>query len=212
MCSTSRVDGRIDRVGLTSDAITKVAGSAWNRILYDNNMSLEAFILDIKTRNKRSKESIANVPSWMVCRYEETKESMALARTQIVSHPQKMRKRSSQKKSRVDGLREEDREVIWQRGNTGISRTLEDIWDKMITSLKAAMHVEKDSEDGEKYQFQRSNVLSIFRALEYVSTKSNCENLSQSQFYEWHNGDRRRLLPRDFVAMIEELHSRYVKE
>ena len=201
---------QIDRVGLTSHAITTVAGAAWDRSIYESNMSLEAYINEINNRNKRSRESIANVPTWMVSRYEEWQENMALVRTQIVSHPQKMRKRSSRKVSRNDELREEDREAIWQKGNTGVTLPLELSWEKLMTSLKAAMREEQDSEDWEKYQYQRSNVLSIYRVLQHVSTKLDGEILCQFDFYEWHNRERTTMLPMDFITLIEELHQKYV--
>ena len=50
----------------------------------------------------------------------------------------------------------------------------------------------------------------MHRVLEYASCSFDGENLSQSEFYNWQKGGRRRMLPVSFTLFIEEMHEKYV--
>ena len=195
----------LDRVGLTGNAIVGVAERAWDRNIGGTTMSLEAHLQHVKTQSSRYKESIRNIPSWMMTRWEESNENGALMSAQIQGHDSKMRRREYQKL-----IREEDMEPIWQRGAHATTKPLKECWNKMIKVLEAAMTVERDSEDGEKYQFSKNNVLSMWRVLEYASCSFDGENLPRSEFYKWQTGERRRMLPVSFTLLVEEMHEKYV--
>ena len=170
----------IDRVGMTSNAVCAIAGTAWGRNIFPNNMSLEAYIDELKNRNERSRNCVTDVPSWMVSKFEESVENATLVSRQIVSHPSKLRRRKAQAASRVvmssGQPREEDLEAVWSSGNKGIPAKLGLVWERMVQSLDGAMVAKRNSRDADKYLFQMSNAMSIFRVLEHVSTKMDGEN------------------------------------
>ena len=195
----------LSRVGLTSKAIAILAGTAWDRDFCRSNMSLEAHLRNVKRENSRYKESVQNMPSMFVSRWEQSVENGALMATQIRSHGPKMKRREAQAL-----LREEDIEPIWQRGTHATAGPLKDCWNKMMKVLDAAMIVEHGSEDAKKYQFSKSNAISIHRVLEYASNIFEGENLTQSQFYQWHRGERKKMLPKGFTLLIEEMHDKYI--
>ena len=72
--------------------------------------------------------------------------------------------------------REEDLEAVWSSGNKGIPAKLGLVWERMVQSLDGAMVAKRNSRDADKYLFQMSNAMSIFRVLEHVSTKMDGEN------------------------------------
>ena len=195
----------LSRVGLTSKAIAKVTGTAWDRDFRCSNMSLEAHLRNVKRQNSRYKESIQNLPSMFVSRWEQSEENGALMATQIRSHGPKMKRREAQAV-----LREEDMEPIWQRGTHATAGPLKDCWNKMMKVLDAAMVVEHGTEHAKKYQFSKSNAISMHRVLEYASNIFEGENLTQSQFYQWHRGERKKMLPKGFTLLIEEMHDKYI--
>ena len=50
----------------------------------------------------------------------------------------------------------------------------------------------------------------MHRVLEYASNIFEGENLTQSQFYQWHRGERKKMLPKGFTLLIEEMHDKYI--
>ena len=195
----------LDRVGLTSSAIVGVAERAWDRVIGGTTMSLEAHLKNIKTQNSRYQERIKNIPSLFMTRWEESKEDGVLMAAQIRGHGAKMRRREAQTL-----IREEDVEPIWQRGTHATSGPLWEYWKKMESVLDAAMILEHGAVDGANYHFTTGNVASMHRVLEYASSKFEGENISEGPFYQWHRGERKKMLPPAFTQLIEEMYEKYI--
>ena len=203
----------MNRTGLNSAAISQVAGTAWDRVLFDSNMSLEAHLNDLHNRNSRHKRSLKNIPSFMMGRWDDTVETAAYTSNQIRVQPEKRKRRQEQAAARTVGttMREEDKESVWRRDDKETSGVLKEKFERMIKVLKAAMHQERDSKDSNEYVFDRKNIKSMFEVLEYVSTKSDLgTNLSKKKFYEWHNGQRKKMLPDEFDQLIDGMYDKYV--
>jgi hypothetical protein len=195
----------MNRAGLNSAAIGSVAGSAWDRVFFNNNMSLESHLRETKHRNSRHKRSIGNLPSYMMGRWKDGMETAAYVSNQLKVLPGKIKKRKAKAQRR-----EEDEEMKWQRGSKATTGSLKERWKKMVSILTAAMHQEHGSEDAAAYVFDKKNVMSMYRVLEYVSTKMEGDNLTQDQFYKWHNEERNTMLPDDFDQLIDGMYNKYV--
>ena len=201
----------MNRAGLNSAAISPVAGAAWDRDLFDSNMSLEAYLKDMVHNNSRHKASIGSVPSFMMGRWEDSIETAALVSNQIKVHHVKRQRREDRAAARSLGsIREEDEEPGWQRDSRATVGPLKDRLKKMVTVLTEAMHQERTSEDARRYIFDRNNAASMYRVLEYASTKMDGSNLSQKDYYEWLRGQRRCMLPRDVDTLIDGMYDKYV--
>ena len=201
---------QVNTAGLWSGLITDVAGIAWDRALFGSNMSLEGYLNVMKNQTSSHRDSVANIPSFMMHRWEECVQDGAYLSKQIQNLGRKLAKRSSKAKRKRETVREDDTEPIWKRKFVaGIQQTDDVYLVKLKRAMVAAREANENAKDAKKYEYDEKNISSMFKVMIHVQKRIGGKFMSAMPFYDWLN-KRRNGPPKSSIDFINDFYNEYV--